>query len=256
MTGVAKGTALRLLAEVGDACEAYQNETLRDLRCERIQCDEIWGYVQAKQNHIPKQRRGEYGIGDMWTWVAIDADSKLVPCWLLGHRNASYAHAFISDLAGRLKNRVQLTTDGLRQYLEPIDAAFGGAIDFAQVIKIFAFDPEPESQRRYSPPICTGIRKVVVEGDPDPDAISTSYIERQNLTLRMHNRRLTRLTNAFSKKAENLNRSLALHFMYYNFCRKHSTIKTTPAIAAGVTDRVWTLRDLSRLPAMMTGAAA
>jgi IS1 family transposase len=251
MTGAAKGTVLRLLAEVGDACSAYMDEVMRGLRCERLQLDEMWSFCHAKAKNVPAERRGEDGIGDMWTWVAIDADTKLVPTFLLGKRDTYSANEFIRDLANRLgPQRVQITTDGFGAYRSAIAREFFGRVDYAQCVKEFGLD-DKESERRYSPSVVTAICTTVIVGNPDLRHANTSYIERQNLTLRMGQRRFTRLTNAFSKKAENLARSLALHYMHYNFCRKHMTIRTTPAIAAGLTDRLWTLHDLARLADMI-----
>jgi IS1 family transposase len=251
MTGAAKGTVLRLLADVGDACSSYMDETMRDLSCRRLQLDELWSFCHAKEKNVPAERRGEDGIGDVWTWIAIDAETKLIPTFLLGKRDSYSCNEFIRDLAQRLgPQRVQVTTDGFGAYKPAISREFFGRVDFAQVVKEFGLDPA-EPERRYSPSVVTGLTKTVIAGNPDPDHMHTSYVERQNLTLRMSSRRFTRLTNAFSKKAENLARALALHFMHYNFCRKHQTVKTTPAIAAGLTDRLWTLHDLARLPDFM-----
>ncbi len=248
MTGAAKGTILRLLADVGDACSVYMDETMRNLPCKRLQLDEMWSFCHAKAKNVPAERRGEDGIGDVWTWVAIDADTKLVPTFLLGNRDTYSCNEFVRDLANRLgPQRVQITTDGFGAYKTAISREFFGRVDFAQCVKEFGLDPS-EPDRRYSPSVVTSITTTVVLGNPDPEHANTSYIERQNLTLRMSSRRFTRLTNAFSKKAENLAHALALHYMHYNFCRKHMTIKTTPAMAAGLTDRLWTLHDLARLP--------
>ena len=239
MTGVAKNTVTKLLVDLGTVCSIYQDEAMRDLPCERVQCDEIWAFVYAKQRNVPPEKRGE--AGDVWTWVAIDADTKLVPTYRVGGRDMGEAQAFISDLAKRLRHRVQLTTDANRPYLRAVDNAFG-EIDYAQLHKIYGRAPEAET--RYSPAVCIGADAYPLRGDPDPDHISTSYVERQNLTMRMSMRRFTRLTNAFSKKVENLAAAVSLHFMHYNFCRVHKTLGTTPAVAAGVTDHVWTLDEL------------
>lgn len=251
MTGAAKGTVLRLLADVGDACSSYMDETMRDLSSRRLQLDEMWSFCHAKEKNVPVERRGEDGVGDVWTWIAIDADTKLIPTFLLGKRDTYSCNEFVRDLAQRLgPQRVQITTDGFGAYKPAISREFFGRVDFAQVVKEFGLDPA-EPEKRYSPSVVTGLTKTVIAGNPDPKHMHTSYVERQNLTLRMSSRRFTRLTNAFSKKAENLARALALHFMHYNFCRKHMTIRTTPAIAAGITDRLWTMHDLARLPNMM-----
>jgi IS1 family transposase len=243
MTGVAKNTVTKLLADIGTVCSVYQDRAMRDLRCERIQCDEIWSFCYSKQKNVPLDKRGEYGYGDVWTWVAIDADTKLVPSYLVGARDLGGAMQFMHDLAGRLANRIQLTTDGWPPYVAAVKSAFGNNVDYATLTKQYGNDPaEPDT--RYSPPVCTSITVKTQNGDPDPEAISTSYIERQNLTMRMSMRRFTRLTNAFSKKVENLTAAVSLHFMHYNFVRVHKTLGTTPAVAAGVTDHVWSLDEL------------
>ncbi len=242
MTGVAKNTVTKLLVDLGTVCSIYQDQAMRDLPCERIQCDEIWAFVYAKQKNVPPDKRGE--AGDVWTWVAMDADTKLVPSYRIGGRDLSEATAFITDLAGRLRHRVQLTTDGHAPYLLAVKGAFNGEIDYAQLVKLYGNDRSMKPERRYSPAVCLAAIPKRVSGSPDPDHISTSYIERQNLTMRMGMRRYTRLTNAFSKKVENLAAAVSLHFMHYNFCRVHKTLGTTPAVAAGVTDHVWTLDEL------------
>lgn len=244
MTGVAKNTVAKLLVDLGRACAAYQDEHLRNLPCRRIQCDEIWSFVGAKQKNVTMEQ-AEAGMGDVWTWTAIDADTKLVPCWMVGQRGLETATEFIGDLASRLSHRVQLTTDGHRPYLEAVETAFGGDIDFAQLIKIYG--ASGEAQTRYSPGQCLGIECKAVTGTPDPKHISTSFVERQNLTMRMSMRRFTRLTNAFSKKLENHMAAIALHFMYYNFARIHQTTRVTPAMAAGVASRLWDVEDIVNL---------
>lgn len=243
MTGVAKGTVLKLLADLGAACSEYQQQTLVNLHCKRIQCDEIWSFCYAKEKNVPEHMKGRPGVGDVWTWTAMDADSKLVISWLVGERDAGYAAEFINDLAARLATRVQLTTDGLKVYLEAIEGAFGADVDFAQLVKLFGETPE-QQQKRYSPPQCTGCQKHRIEGQPDPRHVSTSFVERQNLTMRMSMRRFTRLTNAFSKKVENLEAAVALHFMWYNFGRVHQTLRVTPVMQAGIADHVWTLEEI------------
>jgi IS1 family transposase len=245
MTGVAKGTVMRLLAEIGQACYMYQYKNLRNLQSRHIQCDEIWSFCYAKQDNLPDDKRGKFGYGDVWTWVAMDADTKLVPCWLVGQRNASYAYGFISNLKRRLVNRVQLTTDGHKAYLDVVDDVFGDDIDYATLVKLYGSDPE--SERRYSPAQCNGIEKHVIKGNPDESQISTSYVERQNLTMRMNMRRFTRLTNAFSKKIDNLKYAVALHYMYYNFARIHKSLGTTPAMASGIADHIWILAEIIAL---------
>jgi IS1 family transposase len=253
VTGAAKNTVTKLLVELGGACAEYQHAALFDLPCTNIQCDEIWSFCYAKRKNVPDEHRDEFGYGDVWTWTAICADTKLVPSWLVGERTAEDAEVFIRDLASRLANRVQLTTDGLRLYVQAVENAFHGDIDYAQLHKIYA-SPTFDDERRYSPAICTGIDLRKVNGNPDMDKASTSYVERQNLTMRMGMRRFTRLTNGFSKKVENLTHAVSLHFMHYNFARTHITLtkdaegkKITPAMAAGVADRVWTHRDIAAL---------
>lgn len=241
MTGVAKNTVAKLLVELGSACANYQDEHLRKLPCRRVQCDEIWSFVGAKQKNVTEEKMAD-GWGDVWTWTAIDADTKLVPCWMVAQRGLETATAFIGDLASRLSNRVQLTTDGHRPYLNAVEDAFGGDIDFAQLIKVYG--ASGEAQMRYSPGQCIGIECKAVTGSPDPKHISTSFVERQNLTMRMSMRRFTRLTNAFSKKLENHMAAIALHFMYYNFARVHQTLRVTPAMEAGVAGHVWTVDEI------------
>lgn len=239
-------TVTKLLVDVGTACAEYQDKTLRNLPCKRIQCDEIWSFVYSKQKNIPEEMRGQYGVGDVWTWTAIDAETKLVPSFLIGTRDGGVAYDFMQDLAGRLAHRVQLTTDGHRAYLEAVEAAFGADIDFAQLVKIYG--PAPQGpDRKYSPENFCGTKVNVVTGDPDAEKISTSYVERQNLTMRMGMRRFTRLTNGFSKKVENHGHAVALHFMHYNFGRIHKSLRITPAMAAGVSDHVWSLEEIAAL---------
>lgn len=246
MTDTAKGTVLKLLADVGKVCKEYQDKAFHDLTCKRIECDEIWSFCYAKQKNVPEELQGKFGYGDIWTFTAICADSKLVPSWHLGRRDLPNATVFMKDLASRLKNRVQLTTDGHRMYLEAVEEAFGSEIDFSQLIKLYGVSEE-EREKRYSPAKCLGTEKIRIKGNPDEKNVSTSYVERQNLTMRMSMRRFTRLTNAFSKKAENLGYAVALHFMYYNFCRIHQTLRITPAMAAGVTDHLWEIEDIIAL---------
>ena len=245
MTGTAKGTVLRLLAEVGEACAKYQDEHLRNLTCRRIQCDEIWSFCYAKEKNVPQEVRGTFGYGDVWTWTALDADTKLVPSWAIGSRGADAANEFLHDLADRLAHRIQLTTDGHKVYLNAVENVFGIDIDYAMLVKLYG--PGPKDEGRYSPAKCNGTETHVVRGNPDPKHISTSYVERQNLTMRMSMRRFTRLTNAFSKKVENLAHAVALHFMHYNYCRVHKTLGTTPAVAAGIADHEWTVGEIVNL---------
>lgn len=245
ITGASKNTVAKLLADVGRICADYQNETLRDLTSKRVQLDEIWSFVYAKQKNVPTAKKAPEDAGDVWVWTAIDADTKLVLSWLVGSRDGDAARVFVADVAGRLTNRVQITSDGHKPYLEAVENAFGGDVDFAMLQKIYG--TPVEGQKRYSPPECIGIDIKVIEGSPDPAHISTSYVERQNLTMRMHMRRFTRLTNAFSKKVEAHANAVALHFMYYNFCRIHKSLRMTPAMAAGVTDRLWDVKDIVAL---------
>jgi IS1 family transposase len=245
MTGVAKDTVIKLLERVGQACADYQNKALRNLSCKRIQCDEIWQFCYAKEKNLPEELRGKFGYGDVWTWTSLCADTKIVPCWLVGGRSAAYANRFIFDLASRLANRVQLTTDGHGVYLDAVERAFGSEIDYAMLVKLYGNDAETET--RYSPAQCIGAMATPIIGNPDRKYISTSYVERQNLTMRMSMRRFTRLTNGFSKKVENHQHALSLYFMYYNFCRIHQTLRVTPAMAAGVSDHVWDLSDIAAL---------
>lgn len=241
---VAFNTVLKFVPEIGKACSEYQDRILRNLDCKRVECDEIWSFVYSKQKNVPEEHRGEFGYGDVWTWVAIDADTKLVVSWLVADRGASAAREFIQDLARRLKNSIQLTTDGHRVYLSAVENAFGGEVDYAMLVKIYGPDSSPDSNKRYSPAACIGADKVVVSGEPDLSCVSTSYVERQNLTMRMNMRRFTRLTNGFSKKVENHAHAIAMHYMHYNFCRIHKSLRVTPAMAAGVTDHVWKIEEI------------
>jgi IS1 family transposase len=252
MTGAARNTITTLLVQLGRACSDYQDRTLRNLPSRRVECDEIWSFCYAKARNVPERFRDQYGYGDVWTWTAIDPDTKLVPTWLVGTREAADAHAFMADLGSRLAHRVQLTTDGHPGYLAAIEAEFGRDVDYAMLIKTFGVvgsDDGSPTARRYSPNEVTGQEVRVVAGDPDPALISTSYVERNNLTMRMNMRRFTRLTNAFSKKVENHAAMVSLHFMFYNFARPHSSLakNTTPAMAAGVADHVWTVQEIAAL---------
>jgi IS1 family transposase len=246
MTGAAKNTITKLLIDLGEACAHYQDRTLRDLPCTTIQCDEIWASCYAKQKNVPEEHKGTFGYGDVWTWTAICADTKLVPSWLVGERTVEDGWAFMADLKSRLSGRVQLTTDGWGAYSAAVGLTFGRDIDYAQIQKTFGFEPG-DTQRRYSPPVVTGTKTRILKGDPDPEKISTSYVERQNLTMRMGMRRFTRLTNGFSKKVENLAHAVSLHYMHYNFGRTHQTLQMTPAMAAGVTDHKWSLQEIAGL---------
>jgi IS1 family transposase len=254
ITGAEKRTVLRLLVAAGKACAEYQDKALRNLKCRRVQCDEIWSFIEMKQKTANRKGRKGFGVGDVWTWTAIDADTKLVPSWYLSEtRDAGAAYEFMSDLESRLAHRIQLTTDGHRAYLEAVESTFGIGIDYAMLVKLYGADPN-DAEHRYSPAVCIGCEAAVISGNPDPDHISTSYVERQNLTMRMGMRRFTRLTNGFSKKLENHAHHIALHFMWYNFGRVHQTLRVTPAMEAkvqlpngkeaAVADHVWTVEEI------------
>jgi IS1 family transposase len=230
------------MVEAGQAAAWYQDRVFRNLNCKRIQVDEIWAFVYAKQKNVAGAKKAPAKAGDVWTWTAIDADTKLIPSWFVGGRDSDAAIIFMDDLASRLANRVQLTSDGHKAYLEAVEGAFGSDIDYAMLVKIYG--QSSESEKRYSPAECIGAVKYRVEGNPDPRHVSTSFAERQNLNVRMHTRRFTRLTNAFSKKVENHAHSVALFAMYYNFVRIHKTLRTTPAMAAKVTERLWEIGDI------------
>ena len=246
---VSRNTVVKLLADSGKVCSEYQDEALRNLTCKRIQCDEIWSFVYTKQKNVPRAKAAPPEAGDVWTWTAMCADTKLVPSWRLGDRSAATARDLMDDLQGRLVSRVQLTTDGHRAYLEAVESAFGADVDYAMLVKLYG-KPEGNDRSanvRYSPSECIGTRTQVITGKPDEAHVSTSYMERQNLTMRMSMRRFTRLTNAFSRRLEFLGYSVALHFMYYNFCRIHQTLRITPAMAAEVTSRLWEIGDIVEL---------
>ncbi|MFC2069655.1 IS1 family transposase [Chloroflexota bacterium] len=249
ITDTAINTVVKLLKDVGLACAKYQHIYLRNLPCKLIQCDEIWSFCYAKQKNVPENKKGRFGYGDVWTWTAIDAETKLVPCWLVGTRDAGFAFEFIADLQSRLSQRVQLTTDGHKAYLQVIEDLFGADIDYAQLVKLYG--KEPEGEKRYSPAKCLGTNDRVISGFPDLTKISTSFAERQNLTMRMNMRRFTRLTNAFSKKLENHEHALALYFMHYNFARPHKSLSkhypTTPAMASGIATNIWSIEDIVNL---------
>jgi IS1 family transposase len=249
MAGVSKDTVMKLWVKMGEACARYQDESLRDLRCRRLQVDEVWSFVYAKQKNIPQDRLGKFGVGDVWTFTAIDAETKLIPSFLIGSRDTGSATAFLQDLAGRLVNRVQLTTDGHKMYLSAAEDAFHGSGDFAQLVKIYGADSEGE--KRYSPAVCLGCERTAVVGQPDPRHVSTSHVERSNLAVHMSVRRFTRLTNAFSKKLLNHAAAIALYTARYNFIRIHQTLRCTPAMAAVVANRPWSIEDLvALLPAV------
>jgi IS1 family transposase len=231
------------MVDAGEAAAWYQDRVFRNLTCKRIQVDEIWAFVYAKQKNVPLAKKAPPQAGDVWTWTAIDADTKLIPSWHVGGRDSDTAIIFMDDLASRLANRVQLTSDGHKAYLEAVEGAFGSDIDYAMLVKLYGAAPE-SAKGRYSPAECIGAHKQPIEGSPDPRHISTSYAERSNLSVRMHTRRFTRLTNAFSKKIENHEHAVALFAMYYNFVRVHKTLRTSPAMAAKITDRLWEIGDV------------
>jgi IS1 family transposase len=245
MTGVARMTVEKLLRDISAACIAYQEKHLRNLKCKRIQCDEIWSFVYAKQKNVSADKQNRFGCDDVWTWVAIDADSKLAVSWLVADRSAKSAFALMDDLASHLSHRIQLTTDGHRVYLDAVESAFGAGVDYSMLVKLYGQDRETDAT--YSPAEVLSCRAVPIIGDPGPRHISTSYVERQNLTMRVSMRRFTRLTNAFSKKVEKHKQSIALHFMYYNFVRIHQTLRVTPAMAAGVSEKAWDVADIVEL---------
>jgi len=245
ITGRSKHTILNLLVDIGTACAEYHDENVRGMTCKRLQVDELWGFCHCKQKNVPAERKGDPTIGDVWTWTAVDADTKLIVGYLVGGRDGGYAKEFMSDVASRLINRVQLTSDGHKAYLEAVENAFGGDVDYAQLVKIYGAVRAGEA--RYSPPVCLAAERHEITGEPEWDHISTSFAERSNLTIRMSMRRLTRLTNAFSKKIENMKHAVALNFMYYNFCRIHQTLRVTPAMEAGLSDHVWEIEDIVSL---------
>lgn len=244
LADVSINTVSKLLVEVGAACSKYQDEHVRGLNCRRIQADEIWSFVYAKAKNVPNEK-GTFGFGDVWTWTAMDADSKLMVSWRVGPRDLSTAYDFMNDLFERLAHRVQLSTDGNRVYLEAVENAFGMEVDYAMLRKIYGVDLQGDT--RYSPATCIGCEMKIITGNPDPKHVSTSYMERQNLTMRMSMRRFTRLTNGFSKKLENHMAAIALHYMHYNYARIHKTQRVTPAMAAGLTDHVWNLDEMAAL---------
>jgi IS1 family transposase len=248
MADASRNTVDKLLRDVGEACLEYQDERLRSLPCTRVECDEIWSFVYARDKNVPASKRDEFGYGDVWTWTAIDADTKLVRCWHVGNRDLEAAREFIGDLAGRLASRVQLSTDGHKPYLAAVDESFGADVDYGCLVKLYG-NTGKDGESKFNPAgsECIGTRKTVVSGDPNKRLISTSYVERQNLTMRMSMRRFVRKTNAHSKKVENHMHAISLHFMYYNFARIHSSLRVTPAMAAGVSDHVWGLEEIAAL---------
>jgi IS1 family transposase len=244
IVGVSNNTVLKLLADIGNACAIYQDKVFRNLKLNRLELDEIWSFCFAKQKNVREQHQDEFGYGDVYTWVSIDAETKLVPCWYVGRRDGHCAYEFIKDLSDRLAHRVQITTDGFKAYLNPIEEVFGTDVDYAMLIKVYGGE---QTETRYSPAECLGTMKERIMGNPDPDLVSTSYVERQNLTMRMCMRRFTRLTNAHSKKIENHIHAISLHYMYYNFARIHSTLRCSPAMAAGVSNALWSIEDIVAL---------
>lgn len=240
---VSRNTVDKLLVEVGKACMQFHDEKVINVKSKRCQCDEIWSFCGAKEKNASDEMK-EKGWGDVWTWTALDADSKLIVSWYVGDRTANSANIFMQEVAGRLSNRVQLTTDGHKPYLDAVEDAFNGQVDFATLIKIYGTSEGSGSEKRYSPAECIGAEKKKILGNPDPKHVSTSYVERQNLTMRMHMRRFTRLTNGFSKKIENHCYAIALHFVYYNFCKIHKTLRTTPAMEAGLTKDLMEISDI------------
>ena len=255
ITGRSINTVSKLLVDIGAACSAFQDRTIRNLPSARIECDEIWAFCYAKARNVPEKFKGDWGYGDVWTWTAIDQDSRLIISWLVGTRDDYAAHQFIGDLGSRLANRVQITTDGFTPYVTAIEAAFGSNVDFARLIKQYGKDGgdarEVHQARKYSPNKVTSQDVQVISGDPDPAHISTSYVERNNLSMRMGMRRFTRLTNGFSKKVENHAAAVALYTLHYNFARQHKSLANpyprTPAMAAGIADHVWTCEEIAAL---------
>ncbi len=246
LTGASKNTVIKLLIDAGKACAAYHDANVKGLNSKRIQVDEIWSFTYAKQKNVAGAKAAPDGAGDTWTWTAIDADSKMIVSYFIGSRDGECAMWFIDDLRTRLANRVQLTSDGHKAYLQAIEGAFGGDIDYAILHKVYGNSPE-SAKGKYSPAECIGTEKKRIEGDPDIKHVSTSYVERSNLTMRMHMRRFTRLTNGFSKKVENHAYAVALHMMYYNFVKLHSKLRTSPAMAAGVSNKLWEIGDIVAL---------
>jgi len=238
-------TVTKLLVDAGTACRGYQDATLRNLSCKRLQLDEIWAFCKMKEKNVPTEKKGQRGFGDVYTWTALCADTKLMVSWLVGAQDAEYAEAFVDDLASRLSNRVQLTTDGHNAYLYAVEAVFGGRVDYSILVKLYG--SAPEAEKRYSPAQCIGTKRRKVMGNPDPAHVSTSYVERRKLTVRMMNRRFTRLINAFSKKLENHEHAFSLFSMHYNFATMHKTLRVTPAMEAGVADHVWTMEEIADL---------
>jgi IS1 family transposase len=247
MTGVAKHTVLKLLEDVGCAAAAYHDARIRNVRARRVQVDEAWAFCYAKQKNVPQEKQGQFGFGDVWTWAAICADSKLIISYVVGTRGPEAAKTFMEDLAKRVANRIQLTSDGYRVYERAVESAFGCEVDYSMLVKIYGAPLQDDASTRYSPATCIGCRTATLSGNPDPAHVSTSFVERQNLSMRMGMRRFTRLTNGFSKKIENHGHAVALHFFHYNFIRIHQTLRVTPAMEAGITDHVWSFEELVAL---------
>ena len=254
MTGVCQEAILKLLCDLGKACADHHNATVRGVKSQRVQCDEVWSFCYAKEKNVPVEKQGT-GAGSVWLWTAIDADSKMILSYLCGNRDADTALNFMDDLASRLTTRIQITTDGFRAYADAVQGVFGLDVDYAMLIKLYGY-PTDAPNTRYSPAQCIGIRTGILSGNPDRQHISTSYVERMNLNLRMGLRRFTRLTNAFSKKFENHCHAVAIYFAYYNFCRVHQTLRVTPAMEGGLADHVWTLEELVTLLEAKTLSAA
>ena len=247
LADVSFNTVAKLLIDAGAVCADLHDERVQNVTASKVQCDEIWSFTAAKQKNVARMKAPVEGAGDTWTWTALDSDTKLIISWLVGGRDSEYAIEFMDDLRARLSNRVQLTTDGLKAYLEAVEGAFGGDVDYAQLIKMYGEPTRPGPERKYSPAVCTGTKKRIVAGYPEKALVSTSHVERQNLTMRMHMRRFTRLTNAFSKKFENHMHMVALYAMFYNFCRVHKTLRVTPAMEAGLTDTIWDMEDIVKV---------
>jgi IS1 family transposase len=245
ITGVNRQTVMRLGVRVGEACAKMHDEKMRELTCENVQIDEAWGFIQKKQRQV-KATDDKSSVGDVWVYVALDSDTKLVASYLSGKRDQAHTARFVSDLASRMKNRIQLSSDGMNQYLNVVESEFGSGVDYGQIVKSFA-TPDATEERRYSPPVVTAVKRTVVSGNPDKAKICTSHVEKQNHTLRMHCRRMSRLTNAFSKKAEHFAAAIALHYAYYNFVKINAAVRMTPAMAANVSNRLWTVQDLVEL---------
>lgn len=246
ITGASKLTVSRLLVSAGAACQRFHDEKVVSIKSKRIQCDEIWSFVFSKEKNTSAEMK-EKGAGDVWTWTAIDADNKMVVSWLVGSRDAEAANIFMQDVAGRITGRIQLTTDGLKTYIDAVDTAFGANVDYAMLVKLYGDSSSTATEKRYSPAVCTGAKKMTIAGNPDRKHISTSYVERQSLTMRVHIRRFTRLTNGFSKKVENHCHAIALHFVYYNWCKIHKTLRVTPAMEVGLTNDIMEISDIVKL---------